>query len=94
MSMSTHVYGVTPPDDDWKAMKKVVEACEAAGIAYPPEVEKFFNYERPDDKGVIFNIEDSDAVAEWNDGDMCNGYEIDISKLDASVKIIRVVNSW
>lgn len=94
MSMSTHVYGIAPPDDTWKKMKKVVEACEAAGIEYPPEVSEFFNGERPDEKGVIMDIEQSGAATEWNDEDMCQGYEIDITKLDPKIKIIRVVNCW
>ncbi len=53
-----------------------------------------FGIAPPDEKGVLVDIEDTNAVQEWNDEDMCSGVEIDITKLDPKIKIIRVMNCW
>lgn len=93
MGMNTTVYGIVPPDDIWKLMKKVVDACDAVGIEWPDEVSDFFNDEPPDEKGVIVDIENTPGVIEYN-SEMCNGFEVDITKLDPNIKIVRFVNSW
>lgn len=41
MGMSTRVYGIILPDEKWKKMKSVYDACRAAGINPPLEVEEF-----------------------------------------------------
>lgn len=56
MSMSTHVVGIVPPDDDWKKMKQVYDACVAANIDVPDNVWDFFNNEEPDDAGVLIDL--------------------------------------
>jgi len=89
MSMSTHVIGFAPPDDKWKQMKAIWDACEAANVAPPKEVSEFFNGETPDEGGVEVEL----SFRKWEDSYRV-GLEIDISALPAHVKTIRFYNSW
>lgn len=91
MGVSSHVYGFVPPDEKWQAMKKVWDACEAAGIVPPKEVAAFFGWETPDSQGVKLEIQQ--AVKEYR-GDAENGFEVEIAKLPPNVKVIRFVNSY
>lgn len=96
MSMSTHVVGFVPPDDEWKAKKAAWDACKAAGVEPPTEIAKFFNWEKPDDHGrevTQSDLEKLGAVKSWRT-EMSEGYEIEIAKLPPNVKVIRVFNSW
>ncbi len=91
MSVSTHVYGIRPPDDTWRRMKAIWDACQAANIDPPEEVADFFDETSPDPAGVIVAL---DTVArEWRD-DMKDGFEIDLADLPAGVKTLRFVNSY
>ncbi len=94
MSMSTHVEAFAPPDDKWKKMKAVWDSCQKAGIVLPIEVEVYFNGEEPDEAGVKIELKDDHpAISEYS-ADSASGYEIDLTKLPAHIKIIRVVNSY
>lgn len=96
MSMSTHVVGFKPPDDKWKKMKEVWDACEAAGVEPPLKVSNFFNDEPPDALGVETSeveLARLGAIREWK-AEMREGYEIFIDKLPKDVKVIRVFNSY
>jgi len=88
MGMSKHVDAVRPPDEKWKAMKKVWDACEAAGIASPAEVMEFFNDEEPDPDGVVVNIENTMAVGEFENEDRW-GFVVELDKLPPDVKLVR-----
>lgn len=89
MSMSTHVTGFVPPDEAWARMKAVWDACKAAGLPVPGEVEDFFEGGEPDPAGVSVDL----PVREWSD-DSRAGYEIDIAAIPPQVKVIRFWNSW
>ncbi len=96
MGMSTHIKGFKPPDDKWRAMKAVYDACMAAKISIPEDVEKFFNDDTPDEQGVV--IEERALIAcgaarAWG-GSGREGFEIDIKKLPADVTVVRVYNAW
>ncbi|VAW58910.1 hypothetical protein MNBD_GAMMA08-1545 [hydrothermal vent metagenome] len=94
MSMSTQIYGIVPPNDEWKKMKAVFDACCNAEIDIPADVWDYFEGEvPPDSSGIMIDIEDNDCVSEYN-SDSCHGYEIDIGKLDPKIKTIRFVNSY
>lgn len=94
MGMSTHIVGFRPADEKWRAMKAVYDACKVATIEVPSEVLQFFNYETPDEQGVSISLErDSAAVRPWKD-DYRQGFEVEISALDPTIKIIRFFNSW
>ncbi len=96
MSMSTHVVGFKPPDEKWRQMKAVYDACTAAKCRVPQEVWDFFGGDVPDPSGVTVpegHLLSCGAVKPYT-AEMENGYEIDIAKLPADVKIVRVYNSF
>jgi hypothetical protein len=94
MGMSTHIEGVKPPDEKWKKMKAAYDACSAAGVEPPPEVEKFFGGEEPDPLGVVVRIEGTAAVLDYAPHDCAEGFEVHIDKLPKDVKVIRFWNSY
>lgn len=92
MSMSTHVVGFRPADAKWNQMKTAYEACEAAGIPVPREVERFFDDEPPGDRpGAEVSIKG--ALCEWSDT-YRSGYEVDLTKLPPDVRILRFYNAY
>lgn len=91
--METRVVGIKPPDEKWKAMKKVWDACSEAGVEPPVEVLEFFGDEDPDDAGVVVGLGDHSCVKEYR-AEMQQGFEIVIDALPKDVKIIRFYNSW
>lgn len=99
MSMSSYVEAIRPPDEKWKAMKAVYEACKTAGTSVPAEVTAFFNGEPPDDLGVVVkHISDfTDPLPAWVtkvSREMESGFEVDVTKLPKDVTVVRVVNSY
>jgi hypothetical protein len=94
MGMSTHVIGFRPPDSRWQAMKTVWDACWAAGVPVPEEVEDFFDGTEPDAHGVEVSLETVGAIKEWGDKRGRAGYELDVSKLPKGVTVVRFFNSW
>ena len=95
MGMSSHVSGFVPVDETWKKMKEVYDACNAAGVKIPEDVDEFFDWCAPDESGVSIDI---DAfVKEVQPYDSADGYEVDIKSLIEKfphIKSIRFVNSW
>ena len=51
MSMSTSVVGFVPPDEEWKKMKAVWDACANADVETPNDVDDFFSGKEPDKNG-------------------------------------------
>ena len=95
MSMSAYVVAFRPPDQRWKTMKAVWDACAGAGVELPKEVSAFFNHDSPDDAGVKVDLlypERHECVREYNERDS-EGYEIDVTKLPPGVTILRFYNS-
>jgi hypothetical protein len=92
MSVSRHVIGFRPPDEQYKKMAKAWKACEEAGVEPPAEVSRYFDDVEPDPAGMEVDL--GKAVTEWTDGDMCEGYEIDVTKLPKGVTIIRSYTSY
>lgn len=83
MGQSTHVVGFKPPDEKWKKMKAVWDACDKAGMDPPKEVMKFFNHEPPDERGVAIEEKELKAVGcvrDWGD-ESYDGFELDVKKL-------------
>ncbi len=94
MSMSTHVEGIKPPDEKWKKMKVVWDACKAAKVSPPDEVEEFFGNGDPDPAGVVLDQDElGEAVQEYN-VEGSSGYDVILAKLPKDVSVIRFVNSW
>lgn len=93
MGMSTHVLGIKPPDETWQKMKAVYDACAAAKIPAPQEVLRFFDHQKPDSAGVTVSLEQHAAVTRWRD-DSRQGFEVDLSKLDPAIRVLRFYNAW
>ena len=96
MGMSTGVVGFKPPDDKWKAMKAVWDACKAAGVPAPKAVEDYFGEVPPDESGVYVSqraLEKAGAVRNYTE-DSQQGFEVLLDKLPKDVTIIRFYNSW
>ena len=74
-------------------MKQIWDTCDETNITIPDEVMKFFNYDSPGDKPGM-EVDLADSTKKWSDSDMCEGYEIDISKIPADVKFIRVMTCY
>jgi hypothetical protein len=96
MGMSTHIVGIKPPDETWIKMKNVYDACKAAGLSIPMEVENYFEDEKPDPRGVVIWLDNirNPAVTTWDDGSSAQGVEVDLTKLPKDIKILRFFNSW
>ena len=92
MSMSSYVVAFRPPDETFKKMMDVYKTCCEAGVDLPKKVSEFFDDTEPDPKGVEIDIKD--AVEEWNDGEMSEGFQVDLEKLPKGVKYIRFYNSY
>ena len=93
MGMSTSIFGFKPPDEKWKKMKEVRDACLEAGVMIPSEVDDFFEGESPDNAGVRVNLEEHECVSKYR-GEVEEGFEVDVRKLPKDVVLIRFVNSW
>jgi len=99
MSRSTHIRGFIPPDEKFTKMLEAYHACEAAGVAIPPDVEKFFDGRTPDEAGVEIDLSGRkyDAAVKEFHAEMQEGFEIDLTKLaklSKDIKVIRFVNSY
>lgn len=90
MGMGSHAVGIVPPDQRWKEMKEIWDACKKAKLEPPQEVLNFFDHQDPDPAGVAVSI----PWEEWDDGDMSAGIEVEVAKIPKHVKIIRFVNTW
>ncbi len=91
MSLSVHIEGVKLPDEQWKKMKKAYDACRAAGVDPPEAVEAYFQYEPPDDTGVIVEeevLEKLGAVTAWCP-EGSSGFQLHLDKVPKDIKIIR-----
>lgn len=89
MSMSTNVVGFAPPDEKYRRMKAIWDACKAADIKMPGEVNEFFDGQEPDPQGVEVIIKHK----KWSD-DMRDGIEVEIAALPPHVKVIRFYTAW
>jgi hypothetical protein len=96
MGMSTYVTGfVSPNNETYKKHCKVLRACIDAGIyELPSETADYFGSKYPSEDLFEEKLEVSLPIHEWNDGDMCEGFEISVSEIPEGVEIIRFVNSY
>lgn len=83
------VVGLSFPDDTWRKMRAVYDACEDAGLSVPSKVLEYFDYKEPNERGLEINLTVSDAVRE----DMVETrevVEIELSKIPANITVLRV----
>ena len=93
MTMSTHVMGIKPADETYKRMLAAYEACTAAVVPVPAEVQKFFDFEKPEPTGVSVNLDKDGAVRKW-EGEAASGFEVDLGQLDPTIRVLRFYNAW
>jgi predicted metal-dependent TIM-barrel fold hydrolase len=91
MSTSIHVVGFRKPDEKFKQMKSVWDACKAANVQPPDAVIDFFNDEQPDDNGVEVGL--TKVTTNWSD-DMREGFELKVADIPASVHCVRFYVSY
>lgn len=89
MSMSICVTGVVPADDEYKKKVAAWKACKAAGVPTPSELDKFFNYETPDELGMEMDLRRGECSKEYRN-DYSEGYVVDVTKLPQGVRYIRL----
>lgn len=97
LSTTTYVYGIKPPDEKWRRMRAVWDACVEAGVGPPNEVEVFFGHEPPSaTDGVVIDLEKIGAAKLWQPGgdSMKEGVEVLVDLVPQDVAIIRFVNSY
>jgi hypothetical protein len=92
MGMSTHVVGIIAFDKESLKMKAAYDACRAAGVPVPREVERYFG-------GVCFGEDGSEidlpagTVQPWSI-DSREGFEVEVAKIPKGVTKIRFYNAW
>lgn len=81
MGQSYHVVGFVEADEKWKRMKKIVEACQSAGVEPPSEVEEYFDgcYENIKLPGLEINLDDIAKDTEVYDG--LGGWIVDLEEV-------------
>lgn len=93
MSMSTHVIGIVAVNAEYQKKYKAYKACEDAEVDIPQELIEFFNGESPDPNGMVIDLRKNPCVKKYS-ADMIDGFDIDLSKVDKNIKIIRFYNSY
>lgn len=95
MSMSTYLIGIKPKDENWHRMRMILELCERGKVQAPAEVLKYFEGapDRSDDGVLVYLSAQSVGCKEYV-SDSKEGFDVDLSKLDPEIKILRFVNSW
>lgn len=90
MSTSMHVEGIREPDDRWRQMKAVYDACAAASVDPPADVVEFFDGEAPDEAGIKVSLDwgDHRIAREWRT-DYQDGLEINVADLPPQITKIR-----
>jgi len=84
------VHGLVIPDEKYRQMKKVYDVCVEAGVSFPEEVRKFFDFDEPysDEPGNDgFHVE---LQKEEFSADDCKGWDIKVSDIPEKVHTIRV----
>lgn len=92
MSMSCNITGIKPPDEKWKKMKALFDACNDAEVSVPDEVWDFFDGEEPDPDGVVVSLEEESTCLGGKFSG--RGYTIHVDDIPKDVKIIKFENSW
>jgi hypothetical protein len=95
--MTTYVLGIRNLEESFQKMLKVKQACEEAGIEYPPAVRKYFKQHTEEAEEVIRShmetVDISDAFKE-TDNEYSQSFEVDLTQLPSEVKRIRFVNIY
>lgn len=93
MGIDRRYIGYKPPDDRFKEMLAVYEACEAAGVDLPKEVDDFFEGGEPDELGVEVDLQYLECCTTGYDDD-ARGITINLEELPEDIKVIRIYDSF
>ncbi len=100
MSMSTFLTGFRKPDEKFQKMKTAWEACKAAGIEPPEEIDKFFDGDSPESHGLPITLAANDKVYA-HDGsvrlyreDCKDGFVVDLDNLPQDIRVLKFHNSY
>lgn len=95
MGMHTNIRGIKLPDAKWKMMKAVYDSCRNAGLEIPGEVNAYFGFETPNERGVVVDLTASGHGVEFVDSRHPeSGYRVDVRRLDKDIAFIEFENSW
>lgn len=91
MGMDVYAVGVKAPTEEYKKKVEAYQACEAAGLEIPSELEKYFNFQEPPEEGMEIDIDEAvSGNVMYDDGVMT----IDLSKLPDGLTHIKVIGSY
>lgn len=98
MGMSTHIHAfISDNDEAYKTHKKVLLVCLEAGVDLPTQTAEFFGAKQPYlsllDDVLEVELQLNKHYTEF-EGDMREGFEVDLTKLPKNVSILRFVNSY
>lgn len=94
MSVKLIVLARIKPDDKWRKMKAVWDACDDACVEPPRAVGDFFDWEKPSEGGAIVDLVGDFGSARELSGDGETGYEIDLKHLPGGVTHIIAKIVW
>jgi hypothetical protein len=91
--MSSHVLFLRDETDlQYQKFLRVLLSCQEAGIDPPKDVDDYFGYGVDNDPETPLQV--PFKPREWSDGNMSEGFEIDVDEIPSGVKTIRFINSW
>jgi hypothetical protein len=98
MGASLNVQGIKPPTKEYLDKLAAYCACEAAGVSVPKEILDFFGgnelrHIEPSGIEVGLTYPQHESLKPYGN-DYSEGFDIEIDKLPAGVKILRVYISW
>lgn len=93
MSTSMYIDGFKSETDEYRKMKAIYDACEAAGVETPDAVDKYFGIDGPGAYGKAIDLSEAKCVKKFSEDGQC-GYDVDITKLPKDIKIIRFYLSY
>ena len=98
MGMSTRIEAFMPDTDlEFQKHKKILLMCKEAEVSLPKETAEYFGDDSPEeynlDEKLEINLIEGTHYEEW-EGDMQQGFEVDLSKLPKGVTKLRFYNSW
>lgn len=96
MSMSTHLVAFTPDTDpEYQKHLKVWNMCEELEVSLPAETYSYFlnGYMSTPEEKLEVTLEEGEHYKEW-EGDMQEGFEVDLTKLPKGVTKLRFYNSY
>lgn len=93
-SPSMFIKGIHEPDDKYRAMKAVYDACKKAHINLPDEVGEFFGWQEPSDLGNTIDLGLHAATYNYCDGKGREGFEVKLADLPKNITHIRFYLHW